>query len=131
MRDPATARPTDNVLWLDCIAGLTVGVATLLLVNWLPDWYGLPFGVIFFVGLANLVYGSFSLFLVNRARRSLSLIRALACANMLWAPVAVSIAIVHADSATVFGLAHLLNEAVFVGILGVLEWRWQEKLADP
>lgn len=42
----------------------------------------------------------------------------------------IGIAVTVAGTATVFGMAHLLGEAVFVGGLAVLEWRWRDRLAN-
>ncbi|MDZ4701405.1 MAG: hypothetical protein SH809_16960 [Rhodothermales bacterium] len=53
------------------------------------------------------------------------MIKVLAVANMAWAPVCLGLAVAFAGSATPFGFAHLAGEAVFVGVLGVIEWRWR------
>jgi hypothetical protein len=117
-----------NLLWVDCVAGAVVGAAVLLLSGWLSPLYGLPRGLILFTGVANILYASYSFVLASSNRRPLALINALVVANSTWALVCVYLAVGVAQSPTVFGLAHLLGEAVFVAGLASLEWRWREQL---
>ena len=59
----------NNILWLDCIGGLVIGVIVLLASELLSQWDGLPTGVIRFVGFANLAYGSYSIWVATRNPR--------------------------------------------------------------
>ncbi len=52
----------------------------------------------------------------------------LVAANLLWSVVCIILALTYEDTATLLGLAHLLGEALFVGGLAGLEWRWRELL---
>lgn len=118
-----------NLLWVDCSAGGVVGVTVLLLSDWLSRVYGLPREIVRLTAAANLIYASSSLLLATRASRPLRLVGALAFANVAWAVVCGSLALFFMRSATRLGLAHLLLEALFVGGLGTLEWRWRSDLA--
>ena len=124
------SKPTGcrRLLWVDCTAGAVVGVAVLLTHGWLSEWFGLPRALLRFTGAANLAYGAYSFSLAVRSERPRALILLLIGANVLWAVLCVRWATVYGESATWLGLAHLLLEALFVGGLGVAEWRCREQL---
>lgn len=117
-----------NLLWIDCGAAAVVGVAVLLLHGWLSDLYRLPRELLLFMGAANLAYGLYSFSLALRARRPLPLIRLLVGANLTWSLILLSWIVVFSRTASLFGLAYLLLEALFVAGLGLLEWRSRELL---
>ncbi len=52
----------------------------------------------------------------------------LVVANLTWALLCLRWVFVFSQTASPFGLAHLLLEALFVGGLACLEWRWRELL---
>lgn len=112
-----------NLLWIDCSAGLLVGALVLLLHELLTRWYGLPYGLVVFLGAMNLVYGTYSLSLALRKKRPLQLIRLLASANMAWAFVCIALALGFLGTASPVGLVLLFGEGVFVGALGLVEWQ--------
>lgn len=117
-----------KLLWVDGLAGAVAGVAVLLLGGWLSKWYRLPQDFLFFIGLVNLAYGSYSLSLARRARRPKTLILLLVVANLTWAVLCFRWVVVFGETASLFGLAHLVGEGLFVGGLACLEWRWRELL---
>lgn len=95
----------------------------LALAAWLGRLYALPVGVIIVMGTANLAFGSFSLSLARRAVRPRQLLLLLVAANITWAVLCATAAVVVAPQASRLGLAHLLLESLYVGGLGALEWR--------
>ncbi len=117
-----------KLLWIDGPAGLVAGMVVLLFSGWLSEWYRLPRELLVFTGVANLVYGSYSMPLAILPVRPGGRIVFLACANMAWAGVCLVLAVLYGKSASLFGLGHLVLEAIFVGGLGYLEWRWREGL---
>jgi len=117
-----------NVLWVDGLAGSLVGALVLLLSGRLSDLHHLPHNFILFMGGVNLLYGSYSLTLASRSNRPLAFIKFLVAANGAWAVVCLVCATVFWQTASPFGLAHLLGEAIFVGALGFGEWRWRDFL---
>ncbi|HEX8320501.1 hypothetical protein [Longimicrobium sp.] len=117
-----------NLLWIDCIAGALAGVLVLLFSGWLSSLHALPRELLLANGAMNLLYASFSFSLAVRARRPRSLINVLVFANLSWAIVCLCLVTVFAGSATAFGIGHLVGEAVFVGGLAGLEWRWRDQL---
>lgn len=119
-----------NLLWVDSLGGLTVGIAMLLLMGWLVRWYQLPQDLLLLVAAMNALYGVFSLSLAVRARRPKSLIGLLIAANAAWAVACLRWATIYAGEASVLGIAHLSGEALFVGGLAALEWRWREQLLE-
>jgi hypothetical protein len=120
-----------HLLWIDCIAGALAGVAILVLLNWLAALYGMPINTLVFIGVANVLYASYSFSLAIRRTRSPFLLNALIVANGAWALVCVGLAALWAGTATMFGMAHLLAEALFVGRLASLEWKWRGLLLAP
>ncbi len=117
-----------RLLWIDCTAAAVAGLIVLFISGWLSGWYGLPQELLIFIGAANVVYASYSCSLSMRSRRPQEIILFLVAANLLWSLFCVMLALIHMDTATIFGLAHLLGEALFVGGLAGLEWRWRELL---
>lgn len=117
-----------SLLWIDCTGGLTVGAFVLAFANWLSTLYALPLTLVYVMGAANLAYGTFSLSLARRAVRPRSLLLLLVAANLTWAVLCGVAAAVFAAEASAFGLAQLLLEGVFVGGLGLLEWKHLDDL---
>jgi hypothetical protein len=122
MRDPK------RLLWLDCSGGLMVGVLVLSASGWLAELYALPRAVVVSAGIANLAYGTYSLSLALRASRPRSLLLVLIAANALWSLLCVATAVVFVGRASAFGLAAIVAEAVVVGGLAALEWRYRAQL---
>ena len=117
-----------NLLWIDCIAGGLAGVLVLSLSGWLSRLHGLPRELLLLNGAVNLLYASYSFSLAVRTRRPPPLIKVLVFANLSWAVVCLWLVTVFSGSATVFGIGHLVGEAVFVGGLAGLQWRWRDQL---
>ncbi len=117
-----------NLLWIDSLGGLTVGIAMLLLLGWLTPLYKLPRGLILLIGAMNVLYGLYSLSLAVRGRRPKAFILLLIAANAVWALACVRWAAIYVREASILGFAHLSVEALFVGGLAVLEWKWREQL---
>nr|WP_315493951.1 hypothetical protein [uncultured Rhodoferax sp.] len=120
-----------HLLWIDCIAGALAGVAMLLLLDWLTALYGMPTELLIFIGAANVLYASYSFSLAIRRTHTPLLLNALIVANSVWALLCVGLAVRWAGTATLFGMAHLLAEALFVGRLASLEWKWRGLLWEP
>lgn len=117
------------LLWIDSGAGLTVGVLVLTLAPWLSGLYGLPVSVVVGMGIANVAYGLFSFSLARRPVRPRSLLVLLVIANATWAVLCLTAAAVVAPYASRLGMAQLLLEGLFVGVLAVLEWRHRTALS--
>lgn len=117
-----------SLLWIDCTGGLLVGTIVLATSAWLSTLFALPVGFVILMGAANLAYGAFSFSLARRATRPRALLQLLATANIAWAVLCGVATVVFASEASPFGLAHLVVEGVYVGCLGLLEWRYLELL---
>ena len=92
--------------------------------GWFAGLYQLPAALLLVIGLFNLAYGStsFTLAMATRGNRVPGL-KVIAFANMVWAGCCLVLAAVWWRVASPFGLLQLIGEAIFVGTLGVLEWR--------
>lgn len=119
-----------NLLWIDGGGGLAVGVVMFVLLGWLVEFHHLPRELLILMGSANLAYGTFSSLLASRSRRHPALIKLLVAANIGWATLCFRWAVVYADTASGFGMAHLIGEGLYVGGLGCLEWRWRGLLTE-
>lgn len=117
-----------NLLWIDCTAGALVGVLVLLFSGWLSRLYSVPLGILYFMGSINLLYAAYSFSLAIRHTRPEVLITLLVAANGTWAFVCLGIAAYFFETTTYFGIGQLVGEAVFVGGLASLEWKWRERL---
>lgn len=113
-----------QLIWFDALAGATVGVLVLTLRDWLTGLFALPAQLVLTMGVANLAYGcvSFGLASLTKGER-VPFLRVVAAANVLWASYCVVLAVLWWGKASVFGLGQLAGEALFVGSLGVIEWR--------
>ncbi len=117
-----------RLLWIDGSAAAVAGAAVLLVRVWLTEWYRLPQDLLVFIGVVNLAYASYSLSLAARPHRPMWLILTLVAANLMWSVVCIILAVAYRETATLFGLAHLIGEALFVAGLASLEWRWRQLL---
>jgi hypothetical protein len=95
--------------------------------GWLADLYSLPGDLLLVIGIANLAYGCVSLTLAMSSRGDrVPFLRVVAAANVAWAVWCAIMAVVWFSEASLFGMGQLVGEAVFVGGLGILEWRAAE-----
>ena len=120
-----------RILWVDCLGALIVGIMVLLICQPLSRWGGLPTTTVIGVGIANLVYGIYSLVVATRHPRPMFLVVMLAFANMTWLFVCVTIVVWNWQQITLFGILHVGGEGMYVAILGFTEWRWRRWLAIP
>jgi len=120
-----------RLLWIDCIGAAVAGVTVIAVSGWLSRMEGIPQAVLLFTGAVNLLYGAFSFSLAVRAERPLVLIRLLVAANLTWSLVCLGLLVRFAESATPIAFVHFVGEAVYVGGLGVLEWRNRDLLRHP
>jgi len=119
----------NSLLWIDSRAGLMVGATVLAFSGWWSRLYGLPHALVLGMGIANVVYGTYSFLLERRVARPRTAILLLIGANAAWAVVCFALAFHFAASATVLGVGVLVFEGVFVGGLAALEWWHRETLA--
>jgi hypothetical protein len=117
-----------KLLWIDCTAGALAGVLVLSLSGWLSRLYSMPLGLLYFMGLVNLLYAAYSFSLAIRPTRPRVLITLLVAANGIWALVCLGMAAHFFETATVFGMGQLVGEAIFVGGLAGSEWKWRNRL---
>lgn len=118
-----------NILVIDGIAASFAGIFTMSFTDWLQDFHKLPNELLMSIALANLLYATYSLGLSTLNNRPMLLIIALVTANAIWAINCLRLALNYSDTASAFGLLHLLGEAVFVGTLAYFEWKWRATLA--
>ena len=121
-------KPNTNILWLDCVGGLVVGIIVLVFCKVLSNWEGLPLSVVAFMAIMNLVYGAFSLFITLRKHRPIILVRILAIANMAWLLVCIAIVATWFNQLTLLGWIHVLGEGLYVATLGWVEWKWRDRI---
>lgn len=121
---------SDRILWVDCLGALIVGCVVLSIYKLLSDWESLPTAIVFSMGIANLAYGSYSVFVTTRKPRPLLMVKILAIANMFWLIVCVAIATAFWQQMSFLGVLHLVGEGIYVAALGLTEWKWRMLLSD-
>lgn len=116
-----------RILWVDGGAGFVVGMLMLVLRDALMRLYDLPLALVTFIAVANLTYASYSLTLAIRASAhktpSRRAIDVLVAANLMWTVLCIAMVIATFRQASLFGLAHVALEGLFVGALAVTEHR--------
>jgi hypothetical protein len=119
-----------QLLWIDGLAGLSVGILVVALHSWLASLYGLPPRLLLFTGIVNILYGCYSTPLAFRQQRPMAMIRFLVFANVSWTLVCFVLSGLHWSHAGILGLVHLIGEGIFVGTLAAQEWKWKEALLE-
>ena len=114
-----------RILWIDGIAALLAGALLLVAADWLEAWYNIDRETLSFIALVNLAYATYSLSIAMLKKRPIVLIVLLVIANLTWSINCLRLAYLFRDTASVFGLTHLVGEAIFVGGLAFLEWRYR------
>ena len=110
-----------SLLWFDCVAGGVVGLVTLALSAPLARLLGLPHAVLVFTALANLAYGTYSFSLARQPQPPRRAVQVLIVANAAWTVVCVALAASLAGPGRWLGVAYLLAEGLFVGVLAAVE----------
>lgn len=128
---PGVRLPTAKLLWVDGLAGLSVGALLLALHRPLLAWYGFEPDFLALQTAANLGYGAYAVSLARLRARPRVLVVLLACANAVWGLLCLRWAWLFRASATALGLAHLALEALVVLALAAAEWRARHELAAP
>ena len=123
-------RTSLKIIYTDSFAGVSVGVFTLIFWRFLANLYSVSGEIIILVGTMNVLYGCFAFSLLKSKRRTITSVRLLAKANFLWVLCCVVLLILHLHKASVWGLMHFAIEALFVGLLALLEWQNQENLTS-
>lgn len=100
----------------------------------LSGWLSSLHALVLSMGAANLLSASCSFTLAERRCAQRALINVLVFANAAYTVACLSLAAGFAGSASLFRIGHLFVEAIFVGGLAGLEWRWRERFSlrlDP
>ena len=122
------------LLRVDSFGGLLVGAGVLVLKSILADWYGLSLDLIFYMGLANLAYGSFSgILLLYASLKTLPpkpLLYLLVLANIVWLGVCIFIVISNSAVISTLGVALVLFEGLYVASLGLVEFKVFKQLSQ-
>lgn len=117
-----------NLLTIDYLGGWLAGAVMLALSAWLSWLYSLPFWFVIVLAAANLIYGTFSFSIARKSHRTVTLIVALAFANIAWGIFCLLAAFFVSDIASIYGIVHLIGEGLYVAGLGWLEWTERQNL---
>jgi hypothetical protein len=117
-----------RILRIDGCAGLIAGLVVWTLSDTLVALYQIPAWLLSINIIANIVYGMAGSLLASWPQRSIQAIMSLSIANLLWAVMCLITAVLLIPTASLFGVGHFVIEGLFVGTLGVLEWRWRNQL---
>ena len=117
-----------KLLWVDGLGALIVGLLLLLMSGGLSIVCQLPQNLLVFMGIINMIYGSYSTHLAMLSNRPKIRILLWVGANLTWALVCFGLLAIFNKTITIYGFAYLLGEGLYVGGLAYLEWRWRELL---
>ena len=78
-----------HILWIDCLGAFAVGLLTLVFSKIISQIHILPYEIIIFFGVMNLVYGCYSIYLASRKNCSILQINMLSIFNVFWLPVCI------------------------------------------
>lgn len=117
-----------QLLWIDGLAALLAGLLQLVAADWLEEWYNISSKTLSFIAVVNLIYASYSLSIALLKKRPRTLIVILVIANLAWSINCLRLAILFHDTASLFGVTYLVGEAILVGGLAYLEWRYRNLL---
>lgn len=115
---------------MDCLGAAGAGFAVLLLSSWLSGVYQIAESLVIGNAVVNLIYASFSFLLAMWPGRPAWLIVLLAGANASWTVVCLAATFWLAETASIFGLAHILFEGLYVGWLAHVEWSMRHQLGN-
>jgi len=122
-------KASDRILWVDCLGGLAVGLIVFVFCRLISEWQNLPLKVVLLMGAANLIYGCYSLYVTTRKQRPSGLVKLLSIANMVWLLVCSAIVVMYWSQISLFGMANVIGEGIYVAGLGFVEWKMKESLA--
>jgi len=117
-----------RLLWIDGLAAFSAGVLVLFLHRILSPFYGISIRVLLVIACVNLLYSSLGLSLAMRKKKPNTWVTVLIAANFTWAICCAALAYYVAPTASVFGIAHILFEGVFVAGLATLELRHRNSI---
>lgn len=115
--------PLNRLIWIDGLAALLVGAGMLPLRHFLADLLHLPLWLITVQAIVNLCYAYYSLTLAKHWENPVAKVRLLSIANMSYAFLAIGLLCYFYNTCSAWGVAFFVAEVVFIGGLGVLEWK--------
>lgn len=122
------SRRARALLWFDGGAAFAGGTTVLALREWFAELHRFPVGLVLFIGIANLLYASYSGSLAALASLqktpSRRAIEVLVVGNLLWMAFCAAVLVATWSSASGFGSAHVGLEGLFVGLLAAAEYRF-------
>lgn len=112
-----------RILWFDSIAGVVAGALMLAAAGMLAPLFGLPKAMLMTTATFNVAYGTFSFSLARRETVPRGLLKLLVVANFAWTVVCIGLAVRFAGPESTLGVAFILSEGLFVGVLAAVEAR--------
>ena len=112
-----------KLLWIDAIAGLSVGIGILLVKDLLQPYLQLPRSLLTVCAIIALLYAVYSFHLVLRKSQSAGWVRALIFGNSFYAVFCLGLLWYFFDKASWLGKGYLLLDSVGVGTLAFVEWK--------
>ena len=117
-----------NILHVDGIAGLSVGIILFIFHDWISITYNIPILIVFVFSAANVGYGIYASSLAFSQTRKVFSIALLAFANLLWGVVCLSVVLFYSKTLSLFGIVFICLEGVFVSALAFYEWHNKSNL---
>jgi hypothetical protein len=112
-----------KLLWIDAFAGLSVGIAVLLLKDLVQPFLQLPSSLLTSCAVIALCYSVYAFHLVLRKAQSARWVKALIYANGAYAVFCLVLLWYFFEEASWLGRGYLLLDSVGVGTLALVEWK--------
>lgn len=112
-----------TLIWIDGMAALLSGCFVLAFRGQLAPWFNLPEQLLLAMCWVSFGYAAYSIRLAMQKTKPTKWLKVLVAANSIWAVLCIAIAIYFSDTATLWGIAYLSLESLFVAALAVLEWK--------
>ena len=93
-----------NILHIDGIAGLSVGIILFILHDWISITHNIPILTVFVFSAANVGYGIYASSLAFSQTRKVFSIALLAVLNLLWGVVCFSVVLFYSETLSLFGI---------------------------
>ena len=115
---------------IDGGGALAVGLLLVAFRTVVAPLYGLPLGLVTFIGAANVAYAVPGLSLTLLGARPAWLLALLVAANLTWTVVCGLLTVQLWRTAGALGLLHIVGEGVYVAALAVLEVRHRRAILN-
>jgi hypothetical protein len=116
-----------KLLWIDASAAFLATSILFMFKTQLSPLFSLPENILTAQLIIAFCYGCFSFYLAKSTAPTQIMLNTLVIGNAIYALICLFLLAFFYNTATVFGIAYLLFDAVIVAFLATIEWRFFKK----